>query len=365
VVLHKNDPPIFASPLRREGCGARRNEVVKEELEKLHEETLASLSQTSTEKEVSEIRIGVLGRKGRLTQLLKGLGRLPEAERREIGSKANQVKEDLETRIEETLLRIQERERREALEKEKVDVTLPGRRIPVGKRHPLTQILNEIIDIFSRLGFEVVEGPEVELDYYNFEALNIPKGHPAREMQATFFISDEVVLRTHTSPMEVRTMEKHPPPVRIISPGPCYRRDSDPTHSPMFYQVEGLLVDRGITFADLKGVLTAFVHQMFGERTKLRFRPSFFPFTEPSAEVDIECFICGGKGCGVCSNSGWLEILGSGMTDPTVFGFVNYDPEEVTGFAFGMGVERIAMLKFGINDIRLFFTNDLRFLKQF
>jgi phenylalanyl-tRNA synthetase alpha chain len=365
VVLHKNDPPIFASPLRREGCGARRNEVVKEELEKLHEETLASLSQTSTEKEVSEIRIGVLGRKGRLTQLLKGLGRLPEAERREIGSKANQVKEDLETRIEETLLRIQERERREALEKEKVDVTLPGRRIPVGKRHPLTQILNEIIDIFSRLGFEVVEGPEVELDYYNFEALNIPKGHPAREMQATFFISDEVVLRTHTSPMEVRTMEKHPPPVRIISPGPCYRRDSDPTHSPMFYQVEGLLVDRGITFADLKGVLTAFVYQMFGERTKLRFRPSFFPFTEPSAEVDIECFICGGKGCGVCSNSGWLEILGSGMTDPTVFGFVNYDPEEVTGFAFGMGVERIAMLKFGINDIRLFFTNDLRFLKQF
>jgi len=338
---------------------------VKEELEKLRSEVLISISQASTEKELSEIRVGVLGRKGSLTQLLKRLGTLPEEDRREIGKRANQVKGDLEKRVEETLLQIQEREKREALEKEKIDVTLPGRRVPAGKRHPLTQILDEIIDIFSRLGFEVAEGPEVELDYYNFEALNIPKGHPAREMQATFFISEEVVLRTHTSPMEVRTMEKHPPPVRIISPGPAYRRDSDPTHSPMFHQVEGLLVDKGITFADLKGVLTVFVHQMFGKETRLRFRPSFFPFTEPSAEIDIECFICGGKGCGVCSNTGWLEILGSGMTDPAVFGFVDYDPEEVTGFAFGMGVERIAMLKYGINDIRLFFTNDLRFLKQF
>ena len=338
---------------------------MKEDLEKLKNDVAISINRASTEEEISDIRVRYLGKKGSITQLLKSLGELPESERREEGRARNELKKSTEASIEEALLRIQERERREALEKEKVDVTLPGRRLPVGKRHPLTQILNEIIDIFSRLGFEVVEGPEVELDYYNFEALNIPKGHPAREMQATFFISDEVVLRTHTSPMEVRTMEKHPPPVRIISPGPCYRRDSDPTHSPMFYQVEGLLVDKGITFADLKGVLTAFVHQMFGERTKLRFRPSFFPFTEPSAEVDIECFICGGKGCGVCSNSGWLEILGSGMTDPTVFGFVNYDPEEVTGFAFGMGVERIAMLKFGINDIRLFFTNDLRFLRQF
>lgn len=338
---------------------------MKEELEKLRSEVLISISQASTEKELSEIRVGVLGRKGSLTQLLKRLGTLPEEDRREIGKRANQVKGDLEKRVEETLSQIQEREKREALEKEKIDVTLPGRRVPAGKRHPLTQILDEIIDIFSRLGFEVAEGPEVELDYYNFEALNIPKGHPAREMQATFFISEEVVLRTHTSPMEVRTMEKHPPPVRIISPGPAYRRDSDPTHSPMFHQVEGLLVDKGITFADLKGVLTVFVHQMFGKETRLRFRPSFFPFTEPSAEIDIECFICGGKGCGVCSNTGWLEILGSGMTDPAVFGFVDYDPEEVTGFAFGMGVERIAMLKYGINDIRLFFTNDLRFLKQF
>ena len=338
---------------------------MKEELESLQKEILASLSQVSTEKELSEIRVRVLGRKGSLTQLLKRLGTLPETERREIGKRANQVKEDLEKRIEETLLQIQERERREALRREKIDVTLPGRRIPVGKRHPLTQTLDEIIDIFSRLGFEVVEGPEVELDYYNFEALNIPQGHPAREMQATFFISDDVVLRTHTSPVQVRTMEKKRPPVRVICPGAVYRCDSDPTHSPMFHQVEGLLVDRGITFADLKGVLTVFVHQMFSKETRLRFRPSFFPFTEPSAEIDIECFICGGKGCGVCSHTGWLEILGSGMVDPAVYKFVNYDPEEVTGFAFGMGIERIAMLKFGINDIRLFFTNDLRFLKQF
>jgi len=338
---------------------------VKEALEQLQEEGCASLAQCSTEKEVSDLRVRFLGRKGSLTQLLKQLGTLPETERREIGRRANQLKEELEAKIDEVLLQIREREKKESLERERIDVTLPGRRLLSGRRHPITQTLDEMVAIFSRIGFEVVEGPEVELDYYNFEALNIPKGHPAREMQATFFISDEVVLRTHTSPVEVRTMEKQRPPVRIISPGPVYRRDSDPTHSPMFHQVEGLLVDKGITFADLKGVLTFFVHQMFGEKTRLRFRPSFFPFTEPSAEVDIECFICGGKGCGVCSGTGWLEILGSGMTDPAVFGFVDYDPNEVSGFAFGMGVERIAMLKFGINDIRLFFNNDMRFLKQF
>jgi phenylalanyl-tRNA synthetase alpha chain len=338
---------------------------VKEELERLQREVVISISQASTEKEISEIRVKYLGKKGSITQVLKSLGTLPELERRKVGQGANQLKESTESKIEEALLRIRERERRGVLEREKIDVTLPGRRIPVGKRHPLTQTLDEIIDIFSRLGFEVVEGPEVELDYYNFEALNIPKGHPAREMQATFFISEDVVLRTHTSPVQVRTMEKKRPPVRVICPGAVYRCDSDPTHSPMFHQVEGLLVDKGITFADLKGVLTVFVHQMFGKETRLRFRPSFFPFTEPSAEIDIECFICGGKGCGVCSNTGWLEILGSGMVDPAVYKFVNYDPEEVTGFAFGMGIERIAMLKYGINDIRLFFTNDLRFLRQF
>ncbi len=338
---------------------------MKQELDRLQNEAVISLSQASTEREISEIRVKYLGKKGSITQILKSLGTLPESERRDIGQRANQLKESTETRVEQALLRVRERDRREALEREKIDVTLPGRSIPVGKRHPLTQILDAIIDIFSRLGFEVVEGPEVELDYYNFEALNIPKGHPAREMQATFFISDDVVLRTHTSPVQVRTMEKKQPPVRVICPGAVYRCDSDPSHSPMFHQVEGLLVDKGITFADLKGVLTVFVHQMFGKETKLRFRPSFFPFTEPSAEIDIECFICGGKGCGVCSNTGWLEILGSGMVDPAVYRFVNYDPEEVTGFAFGMGIERIAMLKFGINDIRLFFTNDLRFLRQF
>jgi len=338
---------------------------MREELDNLLEEALTFLARASTGKEISDFRIRVLGRKGNLTQLLKRLGTLPEGERKEIGKRANEIKEELETKIESALSQIQEKERKEALEKERVDVTLPGRRTPLGTRHPLTQTLYEIIDIFSRLGYEVLEGPEVELDYYNFEALNIPKGHPAREMQATFFISDEVVLRTHTSPNQVRTMEKKGPPVRMICPGAVYRCDSDPTHSPMFHQVEGLLVDRGVTFADLKGTLTAFVHQIFGEKTRLRFRPSFFPFTEPSAEVDIECILCSGKGCGLCSNTGWLEILGSGMVDPAVYKFVNYDPEEVTGFAFGMGIERIAMLKYGINDIRLFFTNDLRFLRQF
>ena len=338
---------------------------MKAELEHLQQETLSTLSQASSEKEISELRIRVLGKKGTLTQLLKKLGTLPENERREMGKVANQVKQAVEKGIEESLSLIQEKERRKVFERERIDVTLPGRRLTLGKKHPITQTLDTIIDIFSRLGFEVVEGPEVELDYYNFEALNIPKGHPAREMQATFFVADEVVLRTHTSPNQVRTMEKKRPPVRMICPGAVYRCDSDPTHSPMFHQVEGLLVDRGVTFADLKGVLTVFVHQMFGKNTRLRFRPSFFPFTEPSAEIDIECVMCGGVGCGVCSNTGWLEILGSGMVDPAVYRFVNYDPQEVTGFAFGMGIERIAMLKFGINDIRLFFTNDLRFLRQF
>jgi phenylalanyl-tRNA synthetase alpha chain len=338
---------------------------LKEELEKIREECQASLSGAKTEMDVAEIRVRILGRKGSLTQLLKRLGSLPEAERKQIGRRANEIKENLEARIEQALEDIRERERRESLAKERIDVTLPGRRMDFGRRHPLTQTLDEIVHIFSLLGFEVVEGPEVELDYYNFEALNIPKGHPAREMQATFFISEDVVLRTHTSPVQVRTMEKRRPPVRVICPGVVYRCDSDPTHSPMFHQVEGLLVDRGITFSDLKGVLTVFVHRMFGKETNLRFRPSFFPFTEPSAEIDIECFICGGRGCSVCSNTGWLEILGSGMVDPAVYRFVDYNPEEVTGFAFGMGIERIAMLKFGIHDIRLFYTNDLRFLRQF
>ena len=253
----------------------------------------------------------------------------------------------------------------EASRRESIDVTVPGRLPPPGRLHPITQTAVEVCRIFNWLGFETVEGPEVELDYYNFEALNIPKDHPARDMQDTFYISEEVVLRTHTSPIQVRTMEKRKPPVRIIAPGRTYRRDSDVTHTPMFHQVEGLMVGKGISFGDLKGILTTFVHQMFGPEVGLRFRPSFFPFTEPSAEVDIGCVICRGGGCRVCKGTGWLEILGSGMVDPEVYKYVGYDPEEVSGFAFGMGIERIAMLKFGIDDLRLFFENDLRFLKQF
>ncbi len=285
-------------------------------------------------------------------------------DRPQFGQEANRLKKLLETQLEEA----QDRLKKAALQAEAVtglDVTLPGRRLDLGRLHPITQIAREICDIFIRMGFQVVEGLEIETDYYNFEALNIPRDHPARDMQDTFYISDNIVLRTHTSPMQVRVMEQQQPPVRIIAPGKTFRRDSDLTHTPMFHQVEGLLVDKNISFADLKGVLTTFVHEMFGPEVSLRFRPSFFPFTEPSAEVDIQCVICRGAGCRVCSQTGWLEILGSGMVDPEVFGFVNYDPEVYTGFAFGMGIERIAMLKFGIDDLRLFFDNDLRFLKQF
>jgi len=256
---------------------------------------------------------------------------------------------------------LQERKIRE----ERVDVTLPGRRHPVGREHPITLVSREITSIFTGMGFEIAEGPEVELDYYNFEALNIPKDHPARDMQDTFYVSDNVVLRTHTSPVQVRTMEKQRPPVRIITLGAVYRCDSDVTHTPMFHQVEGLLVDKNITMGDLKGVLTRFVHLMFGKDIGVRFRPSFFPFTEPSAEVDIQCVICKGKGCRVCANTGWLEILGCGMVDPAVYGFVDYDPDIYSGFAWGLGVERVAMLKYGINDLRSFFENDIRFLSQF
>jgi len=257
------------------------------------------------------------------------------------------------------------RERARKLESDTIDVTMPGRIRPAGALHPLTQGIREVTQIFVQMGFTVVEGPEIETDFYNFEALNTPPFHPARDVQDTFYISGNVLLRTHTSPVQVRVMEKQKPPVRIVSPGKVYRPDSDVSHTPMFHQVEGLLVDRGISFGDLKGVLTYFVHQLFGQDVALRFRPSFFPFTEPSAEVDIRCVMCRGSGCRVCGQSGWLEILGSGMVDPEVFKSVGYDPEAVTGFAFGLGVERIAMLKYGISDIRMFFENDMRFLKQF
>jgi phenylalanyl-tRNA synthetase alpha chain len=279
-----------------------------------------------------------------------------------MGKKANQIKSALEKAFRNALQRMAETSEGT---QEGVDVSLPGRISHQGTLHPVTRISSEICNIFSKLGFDIAEGPEVETDYYNFEALNFPKNHPARDMQDTFFVSNDVVLRTHTSPMQIRIMERTPPPVRVVVPGKVFRCDSDLTHTPMFHQVEGLLVDTDISFGDLKGILTTFVHQMFDEQTSLRFRPSFFPFTEPSAEVDILCVMCRGQGCRVCSHTGWLEVLGSGMVHPALYENVGYPPGKYTGFAFGMGVERIAMLKYGIDDIRKFFENDLRFLRQF
>lgn len=335
------------------------------ELQQLENNALAELKTAITEDQFLAVRTKYLGRKGILTGLLRNISQVPDAEKPLFGKHCNEVKDLLNTKIEEALQRQAIRKKEDVLLKEKIDVTLPGRAIKRGRIHPVIQIRREICSIFASFGFSIVEGPEVELDYYNFEALNIPKDHPARDMQDTFYIEENIVLRTHTSPVQVRIMEKMQPPVRILSPGRVYRRDSDVSHTPMFHQIEGLLIDKDVSFGDLKGILTLFLKKIFGEDTKLRFRPSFFPFTEPSAEVDICCVICHGRGCRVCGQSGWLEILGSGMVDPAVFQNVGYDPEEYTGFAFGLGLERIAMLKYGISDIRLFFENDMRFLKQF
>lgn len=336
-----------------------------EHLQKIEKEAFQELKNCSGEAQIQMVRTKYLGRKGILTQFLRDMGKIPAAERPTLGRLANDLKSKLEEAIEKALAEERERERIEKWLKEEVDISLPGRKPALGSLHLLTQVTNEIVGIFERLGFEVSEGPEVELDYYNFEALNFPKDHPARDMQDTFYFSPNVVLRTHTSPVQVRTMEKRTPPLRIIAPGKVYRHDSDPTHSPMFHQIEGFVVDRNISFADLKGTLTFFVQQFYGPEVKMRFRPSFFPFTEPSAEVDVQCVICRGAGCSVCKKTGWLEILGSGMIDPEVFRFVGYDPEIYTGFAFGLGVERIAMLQVGLGDIRLFFENNLQFLQQF
>jgi len=332
-------------------------------LEALEAEATVAVA-AADEGALEDLRVRYLGRRGSLTTILRGLGDLPPEARPVVGQRANAVKAAIEGALEARRLALRAAAR-VGLAADRLDSTLPGRPPMLGGLHPLTATLEDILEIFASLGFAVAEGPEVELDYYNFEALNIPKDHPARDMQDTFYITDEVLLRTHTSPVQVRVMEAQPPPVRVVVPGKVYRRDADVTHSPMFHQVEGLLVDEGVTFADLKGTLTAFVRLFFGEATRLRFRPSFFPFTEPSAEVDISCVICRGAGCRVCSQGGWLEILGAGMVDPEVFRFVGYDSERFTGFAFGMGVERIAMLRHGIDDIRLFFENDLRFLEQF
>ncbi|RLA86141.1 MAG: phenylalanine--tRNA ligase subunit alpha, partial [Deltaproteobacteria bacterium] len=328
-------------------------------------EALEEISRTEDLRSLEEVRVRYLGRKGRLTQLLRGLRDLPPEERPRVGERANALKGLLERELERRKEVLRELERRRAFEAEKVDVTLPGVPFQEGRLHPITQVMEEVVEIFVSMGFEVAQGPEVEWDYYNFEALNIPRDHPARDMHDTFYFSSDMLLRTHTSPVQIRVMEAQRPPVQIVAPGAVYRRDSDISHTPMFHQVEGLMVDEGVSFAHLKGVLTLFVHRFFGKETALRFRPSYFPFTEPSAEVDIQCVICKGEGCRVCGETGWLEILGAGMVDPEVFRMVGYDPERYTGFAFGMGVERIAMLRYGINDIRLFFQNDVRFLEQF
>jgi len=338
---------------------------MKRLLEELKERALKELDAVEGTRALRDFRVKLLGRKGELKAILKGMGRLSPDERPLVGQMANQVKVLLEKAIEQKEELLRQREEEKRLSSEEIDITLPGRGPDLGGVHPLIRVLREIEEVFVSMGFQVAQGPEVEMDYYNFEALNIPSHHPARDMQDTFYVAGALLLRTHTSPVQIRVMEKIRPPVRIIAPGKVYRRDADVSHTPMFHQVEGLLVDEVTTFADLKGVLEEFALRVFGPRTLVRFRPSYFPFTEPSAEMDIGCVICGGKGCRVCKGSGWLEILGCGMVDPAVYSFVDYDPQRYRGFAFGLGVERIAMLKYGIDDIRLFYENDLRFLRQF
>lgn len=335
---------------------------MREKLERLRLEAKRKIDEATNEKELEAVRVEFLGRRqGKITQILRNITDLSPQDRPLVGELVNQIKRA----VQEDLKRREKEISREE-EEEWVDITLPGKKPLLGRLHPITQTLEEIKRIFIGLGFQVVRGPEVETEYYNFEALNMPRYHPARDEQDSFYLDDTHLLRTQTSPVQIRVMEKKSPPIRIIAPGRCYRRDAvDASHFPMFHQVEGLAVDKSITFSDLKGCLTYFVHQMFDKKTRLRFRPSFFPFTEPSAEVDISCIMCQGRGCRVCSGKGWLEILGAGMVDPEVFRKVNYDPEKYQGFAFGMGVERICMLKYGIDDIRLFFQNDLRFLSQF
>ena len=331
----------------------------------LKEKAVAEISSVKSVEDLKRVGTTLLGRKGLFSEYLQELKTVSQEQRKSLGQAINELEGWAEARLQEleTLYKKEEQEKRER--ESRVDITMPGNRPLLGKAHPITLTFREMERIFSSLGFEVAEGPNIELDYYNFEALNLPKDHPARDMQDTFYVAPGVVLRTHTSPVQIRVMERQLPPIRIIAPGAVYRHDQDISHTPMFHQVEGLMVDRNVRFSDLKGILTIFLHEMFGENVPLRFRPSYFPFTEPSAEVDIGCVICGGKGCRVCKETGWLEILGSGMVHPEVFRIVGYDPEEKSGFAFGMGVERIAMIKYGIDDIKQFYYNDVRFLAQF
>jgi len=331
-------------------------------IQNLEKEFKAAIQNAKDGQVLEEVRIQYLGRKGCIADLFKNLGTIAPEKRKEVGKKLNDLKESVQNTIDKHRQAFDSPGQKSMF----LDTTLPGNPTPVGRYHPMTLVLREIKSCFQKMGFSVAQGPEVETEYYNFEALNIPKGHPAREMQDTLFVDEDVVLRTHTSPVQIHVMENQQPPVRIIAPGRCYRRDTpDATHSPFFHQVEGLCVDEGVTFSDLKGVILNFAQSMFGSDVKIRFRPSFFPFTEPSAEYDFTCMFCSGKGCRLCKGTGWVEISGAGMVNPAVFKYVNYDPEKYTGYAFGMGVERIAMLLYGVNDIRLFFENDVRFLNQF
>ncbi|MFB3041641.1 MAG: phenylalanine--tRNA ligase subunit alpha [Candidatus Poribacteria bacterium] len=338
---------------------------MQEQLKQIETEALSELTIITNPRELELLRIKYFGRKGRITAVMKGMGRLSREERPIIGKLANEVRSKLTEAFDQVTQVLSRQEQEQRLIAESVDITLPSRRPQLGKKHPITQTADRMLEIFRGMGFQIATGPEVEHEYYNFDALNTPADHPARDLQDTLYITDEIVLRTHTSPVQIRFMEKHKPPVRIIAPGTVYRRDYDVSHTPTFHQVEGLLVDHRVTFSELKGVLFSFVQQMFGEQTRMRFRPHFFPFTEPSAEVDISCTVCHGKGCRTCSGTGWLEILGAGSVHPNVFRYVNYNPEEITGFAFGMGIERIASIRYGLPDIRVLYDNDLRFLQQF
>ncbi len=337
---------------------------MKEKLQKIREEALLAIATEGADLE--QIRIHYLGKKGELTAVLRGMGALTAEERPIVGQIANEVRADIEKALGEKVKEEKEKLLQKKLEEEKIDVTFPAKAARMGHLHPLTQIQRNIEDIFIGMGFSIVEGPEVEYDYYNFQALNIPENHPARDTQDTFYITDNILLRSQTSPVQVRTMEKQKPPIRIISPGRVYRSDAvDSTHSPLFHQIEGLVVDKGITMGDLKGMLETFAKTLFGEDARLRFRPHHFPFTEPSAEVDVSCFVCGGKGCRVCKNEGWIEILSAGMVHPFVLENCGIDPNVYSGFAFGLGVERVAMKQYGIDDMRLLYENDIRFLDQF
>ena len=340
---------------------------MEQELQRIKEEALSAIKSASDEQALQDVRVKYLGKKGEVTALLKGLGKLSPEERPKMGALVNAVRQALEEEIDALKTSMEVAAMNARLEEEKIDITLPGRAPKTGHIHPLTTVNEMIEDFFMKMGYTVEEGPEIEQDHFNFECLNLPKDHPARDMQDSFYITENFLLRTHTSPVQARTMQRHEPnsPIRMIAPGKVYRWDYDATHSPVFHQVEGLIIDEHITFADLKGTIETFLRHMFGDETKVRFRTSFFPFTEPSAEVDISCVMCGGEGCRVCSHTGWLEILGCGMVHSRVLELNGYDPNKVKGFAFGMGVERIAMLLYGIGDLRLFFEDDIRFLEQF